>query len=80
MFNLPVITLQLTSVCLSLHTGNADKLSLEDEHRVGRDGTHSSGAIAHLGLDCECPLLSRAHAQNALVPTLDHLALANVER
>jgi hypothetical protein len=73
-------TLQLTSILLSLDTSNADKLGLKDEHRVGRNGTHCSGAVARLGLDCECPLLARAHAQNALVPALDHLALANVER
>jgi hypothetical protein len=76
----PISNLQLTTVCLSLDTSNANKLGLEDEHRVGRDGAHGSGAVARLGLDCECPLLARAHAQNSLVPALDHLALANVER
>jgi hypothetical protein len=78
--HVPIFTLKLTSVFLGLHTSNANKLSLKDEHRVGGDGTHGSGAIARLGLDCECPLLARAHAQNSLVPALDHLALANVER
>jgi hypothetical protein len=73
-------TLQLTPFCLGLHTNDVDKLSLKDEHRVGRDRTHGSGAVARLGLNCECPLLARAHAQNALVPALDNLALANVER
>jgi len=74
-----VTALQLTLVSLGLHASNADKLGLEDEHRVGRDGTHSSRTIAVLRLDCECPLLARAHAQDSLVPALDHLALANVE-
>jgi hypothetical protein len=78
--HIPISTLKLTPILLGLHTSNADKLSLKDEHRVGRDGTHSSGAVARLGLDCECPLLARAHAQDSLVPALDHLALADVER
>lgn len=78
----PISNLQLTParLSLSLHARNADKLSLEDEHRVGRDGAHSSGAVARLGLNCEQPLLARAHAQDTLVPALDHLALADVER
>jgi hypothetical protein len=78
--HVPISNLQLTTVCLSLDTSNANKLGLEDEYRVGRDGAHGSGAVARLRLDCECPLLARAHAQNSLVPALDHLALANVER
>jgi hypothetical protein len=78
--HVPISNLQLTTICLGLDTSDANKLGLEDEHGVGRDGTHGSGAVTRLRLDCECPLLARAHAQNALVPALDHLALANVER
>ena len=72
-------TLKLTG-CLGLNAHNADKLSLELEHRVGRDGSHTPGSISPVRLNGQCPLLAGAHVQEALVPSLDDLALADVER
>lgn len=71
-------TLKLTG-CLGLNTSNADKLSLELEHRVGRDGSHTPSSVSPIRLDGQCPLLAGAHVQESLVPSLDDLALADVE-
>ena len=70
-------TLELAS--LSRDADNAHKFSLEDEHRVGRDGSHAPRAVSPIRLDGKSPLLAGAHVQQSLVPTLDDLALADVE-
>lgn len=72
------VHLQLTSL-LRLNTSNADKLGLENQHRVGRDGTHASAAVSPVRLDSQPPLLARAHVQKSLVPSFDDLAFADVE-
>jgi hypothetical protein len=64
---------------LVLDAGDAHQLRLEDEHAVGRDGAHGAGAVRPVGLDGELALLARAHVQQALVPALDDLALADGE-
>lgn len=71
-------TLKLTGL-LGLNANNADELSLELEHRVGRDGSHTPSSISPLGLDGQCSLLAGAHVQESLVPSLDNLSLADVE-
>lgn len=62
-----------------LDASDADQLGLEDKNAVGRDRTHASAAVGPLGLDGQRALLSRAHVEQALVPTLDNLTLADVE-
>jgi hypothetical protein len=64
---------------LGLNASNADKLSLELEHRVGRDRSHTPSTVSPIGLNGQCPLLAGAHVQESLVPSLDDLALADVE-
>lgn len=71
-------TLKLTRL-LGLNASNADELSLELEHRVGWDRSHAPSSVTPVGLDDQCPLLTRAHVQESLVPSLDDLSLANVE-
>ena len=71
-------TLKLTRL-LGLNASNADELSLELEHRVGRDGSHSPRSVSPVRLNGQRPLLAGAHVQEALVPSLDDLALADVE-
>ena len=71
-------TLKLTGL-LGLNASNADELSLELEHRVGRDGSHTPSSVTPVRLDDQCPLLTRAHVQKSLVPSLDDLSLADVE-
>lgn len=70
--------LKLTLV-LRLDTTNANQLRLEDKHRVRRNRPHSRRAISVLRLDCERALLTDTHAEQALVPTLDDLTLADME-
>src|SRR3712207_2231592 len=60
-------------------SADADQLHLEDEHRVGRDGTEVPLAVAELGGDDEPALATHPHADDALVPALNHLALAERE-
>jgi hypothetical protein len=71
-------TLKLTAF-LGRNASNADELSLELEHRVGRDGSHTPGSVSPVRLNGQCPLLAGAHVQKSLVPSLDDLALADVE-
>jgi hypothetical protein len=71
-------TLKLTG-CLGLNASNADKLSLELEDRVGWDRSHTPSTVSPIRLDGQCPLLAGAHVQESLVPSLDDLALADVE-
>ena len=71
-------TLKLTGL-LGLNANNADELSLELEHRVGGDGSHAPSSVSPLRLNGQCPLLTGAHVQESLVPSLDDLALADVE-
>ena len=71
-------TLKLTRL-LGLNASNADELSLELEHRVGWDGSHTPSSVTPVRLDDQCPLLAGAHVQESLVPSLDDLALADVE-
>lgn len=75
-----VIHSKLALLLLGRDASNADKLSLELEHRVGRDRSHTPSAVSPLRLNDQSPLLARAHVQKSLVPTLDHLSFANVER
>lgn len=57
-----------------------DELGLEDESGVGRNGvTGTAGAVAELGFDGELALLADLHAEEALIPTLDDLTLADSE-
>lgn len=49
------------------------------QHAVCGDGTSATAAVRPVGLDGELALLSRAHAEQTLVPALDDLALANSE-
>ena len=71
-------TLKLTGL-LGLNASNADELSLELEHRVGWDRSHTPSSVSPVRLDGQCPLLARAHVQESLVPALDNLSLADVE-
>lgn len=64
---------------LRLDANNANKLSLELEHRVGRNRSHSPSTVSPLRLNDQSPLLARAHVQKSLVPALDDLSLADVE-
>jgi len=57
-----------------------DELSLEDERRVGRDDTaHGAVSVGKVGGDGELALLADLHAEEALIPALDDLALADSE-
>lgn len=49
------------------------------QNTVRRNWPSAPAAIRPLGLDRQFPLLARAHAEQALVPALDHLAAANLE-
>jgi hypothetical protein len=64
---------------LGRNTSDADKLSLELEHRVGRNGSHAPSTVSPLRLNDQCSLLAGAHVQETLVPSLDDLALTDVE-
>jgi len=56
------------------------ELSLEDQGRVGGDNTaNSTVAVGKVRGDGELALLANLHAQKALVPALDDLAIANGE-
>jgi hypothetical protein len=57
-----------------------DELSLKDERRVGRDDT-ADGAVSvgEVGGDGELAPLADLHAEEALIPALDDLALADGE-
>lgn len=82
--SLPIVqvvpsTLKLTGL-LGLNASNADELSLKLEHRVGWNRSHTPGTVTPVRLDGQCPLLTRAHVQESLVPSLDDLSLADVER
>ena len=71
-------TLKLASR-LRLNASNANKLSLELEHRVGGNWSHTPRSVTPVRLDGQCPLLAGAHVQESLVPSLDDLSLADVE-
>lgn len=71
-------TLKLAGL-FGLNASNADELSLELEHRVGWDGSHTPSSVSPVRLDGQRPLLAGAHVQEALVPSLDDLSLADVE-
>lgn len=49
---------------------------LPTQDAVGGDGTCAARSVSPVRLDGELPLLSRAHVEQTLVPTLDDLALA----
>lgn len=49
------------------------------KHRVRRDRPHPPRSIRPVRLDRQPSLLTRTHVQQALIPPLDHLALADVE-
>ena len=66
-------TVQISSIHRAL-----DK-SIRTQNTVRRNGTHASAAVSVLGLNSKRPLITRAHVQQSLIPTLDHLSLANVE-
>src|SRR5262245_34814650 len=61
------------SSCLA----NLQEFHFEEQRRIGRD--HAAGAaraVAELGRDGELALAADLHACDALVPALDHVALA----
>jgi hypothetical protein len=47
------------------------------ENTVGRNRSHSPLSICPIRLNGKLPLLARAHVQQALIPSLDDLALTN---
>jgi hypothetical protein len=59
---------------------NLDELGLEDESRVGGDDTaDSTAAIGKIGGNSELALLAHLHAEEALIPALDDLAITDSE-
>lgn len=57
-----------------------DELDVEDQCGVARDvGRGTASAVGQVGRAGQPPLLSDLHAYNSLVPSLDHLALSELE-
>jgi hypothetical protein len=52
---------------------------LPTQDAVGGDGACAARSVSPVRLDGELPLLSRAHVEQTLVPTLDDLALSYSE-
>jgi len=61
------------------HLLNLQQLHIEDEGAVGRDPGERFAAIGSRGGDRQATLAADSHAENADVPTLDHLTLADLE-
>ena len=55
------------------------KLDVEDEGAVAGDAGEGLAAVRHAGGDSKAPLSADGHAEDADVPALDDLALANLE-
>ena len=57
-----------------------DELDLEDQPRVRGDGRRTSaGAVSEIRWDAEATFAPDLHADDALIPALDHFALADRE-
>lgn len=52
---------------------------IHTQHTVRRDRASATAAVRPVRLDSKLALLARTHVEQALVPTLDDLALANGE-
>ena len=57
-----------------------EKLDIKGQLAVGRDAGESLGAVGEGSGNGQATLASNGHADNTDVPTLDDLALANLER
>lgn len=54
-------------------------LDIEGQRAVGRNAGHTPRAVGEIGRDGQASLAANGHADNANVPALDDLVLADLE-